>query len=375
MESLPGRNLVDLHPFPNSPSDISCSSGPRSVVSTRETSPASSAHHVLHAPPSGSALFQDPPDQIPSTSHKALEMDRDPFQAVNVRRNKLTSDVSRASHTSPGITTSGTSNVGLLQHITGRPSAPNTFPYSSTTFTPPSTVPRGLYCRDWRTSTASLDSLGFSSSQTSPAATSSASGNNNSNTNSLSSTSSGNILPSPVSPVVGFGSNLSRSNNLFNSSSFLSIANLADSPPATAHGLHDLNSSYLDTSTSNFANMHPVNGSFIAEADMDHAMAYCYDRGDGQYTRLVAVDLLPIDLRDIPRRVASDEGMIVLPVPRMPGPNGQPAENQLAPQVAVTVSQYDSDSSPCSGGEESVTKSEGVDVRTIIQTRGGQSCT
>jgi hypothetical protein len=84
--------------------------------------------------------------------------------------------------------------------------------------------------------------------------------------------------------------------------------------------------------------MHPANGFLITEADMDKSMGYCFDRGDGQYTRLVAVDLLPFDLKDIPRRVASDEGLIVLPVPRMPGPNGQPADNQLEPQAVVTVS-------------------------------------
>lgn len=70
-------------------------------------------------------------------------------------------------------------------------------------------------------------------------------------------------------------------------------------------------------------------------------MSYCYDRGNGQYTRLVPVDVLPFSLRDLPARVSSDEGMIVLPVPRMIGPDGQPANVQLIAHVArnnVTVS-------------------------------------
>lgn len=70
-------------------------------------------------------------------------------------------------------------------------------------------------------------------------------------------------------------------------------------------------------------------------------MAYCFDRGNGQYTRLVPVDILPFSLRDIPARVSSDEGMIVLPVPRMVGRDGQPANVQLIPHVTgnnVTVS-------------------------------------
>lgn len=84
--------------------------------------------------------------------------------------------------------------------------------------------------------------------------------------------------------------------------------------------------------------MHPANGLVIAKGDMDQAMAYCYDRGDGTFTRLVPVDLLPVELEDIPARVASDEGMIVLPVPRRAGRDGQPANSQLAPQIIATVS-------------------------------------
>lgn len=55
-------------------------------------------------------------------------------------------------------------------------------------------------------------------------------------------------------------------------------------------------------------------GKIIADGDMDRAMSYCYGRGNGQYTRLVPVDMLPMDLRKIPRRVNTDEGMIGLPV-------------------------------------------------------------
>ncbi|KAL1878167.1 hypothetical protein Daus18300_002083 [Diaporthe australafricana] len=82
--------------------------------------------------------------------------------------------------------------------------------------------------------------------------------------------------------------------------------------------------------------MHPQTGKIIADGDMDLSMAYCYDRGGGQFTRLVPVDILPIDLKDIPRRVTTDEGMIVLPVPRMGGPGNQLANIQLEPQHVVT---------------------------------------
>lgn len=342
MEPVPGSNLVDLHPSPNSPSDISCSSGPPSVISTRETSPASSTHHPLDAsPPGPPASFQHLPDQfLGSPQQKALEMD--PFQTVNGRQGKLTGELSRASHTSSGIIPGSASNFGLLQQTTGRPLAHNLPLHSSAILSPPLTAPRGLYCRDWRASTASLDGVIFPTSTTSSAGASpsascgtSTTANNNTNKNDFATTSSGNILSSPVSPV-GFGNNLSNRNSLLSSNGYLSIANLADSPYSAAHDLHDLNDNHPDTGTSNTANMHPAHGFLITEADMDKSMGYCFDRGDGQYTRLVAVDLLPFDLKGIPRRVASDEGLIVLPVPRMPGPNGQPADNQLEPQAVVT---------------------------------------
>ena len=36
-------------------------------------------------------------------------------------------------------------------------------------------------------------------------------------------------------------------------------------------------------------------------------MAYCYDRGGGQYTSLVPVDRLPVELENIPRRVNTEQ--------------------------------------------------------------------
>ncbi|KAF3761128.1 hypothetical protein M406DRAFT_334735 [Cryphonectria parasitica EP155] len=82
--------------------------------------------------------------------------------------------------------------------------------------------------------------------------------------------------------------------------------------------------------------MFPPRGIIVSDGDMDQAMSYCYDRGDGQFTRLVPVDSLPFSLRNMPARVTTDEGMIVLPVPRMRGPDGQPADSQLVPVSVVT---------------------------------------
>jgi hypothetical protein len=51
-----------------------------------------------------------------------------------------------------------------------------------------------------------------------------------------------------------------------------------------------------------------------SEPRLDSAFAYCYDRGNGQYTRLIPADMLP-ELKDIPRIQNSSAGMIVLPQP------------------------------------------------------------
>lgn len=106
------------------------------------------------------------------------------------------------------------------------------------------------------------------------------------------------------------------------------------SPSFTSPGPSSLSKPHI-------ANMLPPHGIVLSDADLEHAMAYCFDRGNGQYTRLVPIDILPFSLRDLPARVSSHEGMIVLPVPRMVDQNVQPGNVQLIPYVAgsnVTVS-------------------------------------
>ncbi|KAL2110116.1 hypothetical protein VUR80DRAFT_1597 [Thermomyces stellatus] len=53
----------------------------------------------------------------------------------------------------------------------------------------------------------------------------------------------------------------------------------------------------------------------------DEAYAYCFDRGDGEYTRLIPADMLP-EMQDVPRRQRGADGMIVLPVPGGRAPRG-----------------------------------------------------
>lgn len=88
--------------------------------------------------------------------------------------------------------------------------------------------------------------------------------------------------------------------------------------------------------------MYPHNGIVISEADVNGVHSYCYDRGDGQFTRLVPVDILPFALAELPARENYDDGMIVLPIPTLPGPGGQPADIDLLPRLVGTniVSQF-----------------------------------
>ncbi|KAK3327299.1 hypothetical protein B0T19DRAFT_400184 [Cercophora scortea] len=66
--------------------------------------------------------------------------------------------------------------------------------------------------------------------------------------------------------------------------------------------------------------------------------AYCFDRGNGRYTRLIPADMLPA-LRDVPAFEMSPENMMIVPVPRGVGPEGrssnlEPVVWQAAPTSA-----------------------------------------
>ncbi|XXH03763.1 hypothetical protein Hte_010169 [Hypoxylon texense] len=60
---------------------------------------------------------------------------------------------------------------------------------------------------------------------------------------------------------------------------------------------------------------YPSSPSTVSDMQLEACYAYCYDRGNGQYTRLVPADMLP-PLKDIPAVQQSCSGMMVLPQPR-----------------------------------------------------------
>lgn len=65
-----------------------------------------------------------------------------------------------------------------------------------------------------------------------------------------------------------------------------------------------------------------------SDMQLEASYAYCYDRGNGQYTRLVPVDMLP-PLKDIPAVQQSCSGMVVLPQPRAMPPEGRSSNAEL----------------------------------------------
>ncbi|KAI0535108.1 hypothetical protein GGR58DRAFT_519704 [Xylaria digitata] len=63
------------------------------------------------------------------------------------------------------------------------------------------------------------------------------------------------------------------------------------------------------------------------DAQLDGSFAYCYDRGNGQYTRLVPADMLP-PLQNIPAVQQGHAGMVVVPQPRGLPPNGRSSNTE-----------------------------------------------
>jgi hypothetical protein len=63
------------------------------------------------------------------------------------------------------------------------------------------------------------------------------------------------------------------------------------------------------------------------DVQLETSYAYCFDRGNGRYTRLIPADMLP-PLQDVPQRQQETRGMIVLPQPRGLPPNGRSSNTQ-----------------------------------------------
>ncbi|KAI1501980.1 hypothetical protein F5X99DRAFT_428030 [Biscogniauxia marginata] len=230
-------------PTVNSPSDLSYSSG-ASRTSTRNTSPNSISAVSRHSSPLLSLNLKANIEHTPNTLlDSQTKMERNPFQSVNNRRNKLSTDRSTTSQ---------------FQHQ--QPLQPQVQPLRSSV--QPLGPSRSLTSSNWRSHP--IDDL-------------------------------------PPQPRNMYGPFDSSGGNHHHTHHGAIRPTSYPSPRLDHHRLTGLTS-------------YPNLGG-VSDTQIDNSYAYCYDRGNGQYTRLIPADMLP-PLRDIPAVQQSSSGMIVLPQPR-----------------------------------------------------------
>ncbi|KAI0551543.1 hypothetical protein F4679DRAFT_582380 [Xylaria curta] len=253
----------------NSPSNLSRLSGP-SHISTPSTSSDSTSPSTLS---SHTSLLIDLSGAITDIKHASntlldpnskINMDRNSFQSINDRRNKLASE---------------RLTVNQFPHAQQRQPQPRQQLVSSQTqgarsnVTAPFNHHRSLTSANWRTHTT-LDTIFPQHHTYSPADT----------------------YHSHPSPFGSFPFPNAR---------------------VDQYQYHPSISS-----ATSYPNLNP-----ISDAQLDGSFAYCYDRGNGQYTRLIPADMLPA-LHNIPALEQSCAGMLVVPQPRASPPNGHSSNTQ-----------------------------------------------
>ncbi|RYP37429.1 hypothetical protein DL767_002902 [Monosporascus sp. MG133] len=240
------------------------------------------------------------------TAPADAKMDRNPFQTVNDRRSKIVTD--RGLHQHP--TGSPAPNPAIAQFQFHQPQNSSLGPSGgsgsgsggggggsvqalgspiqsagggvSGGLLPPA-APRGLASSNWRAGNSILDDVSSSSSRANSSAAAAVAS-----------------VYNPFDPTAG-GSNRSHPNSSFYGSSFLSQL------PSTGGTAEVVGAG---------------SGSGFSDAQLDASYAYCFDRGNGQFTRLVPADMLP-PLRDVPAIQHGCAGMLVLPLPRAAPPGGR----------------------------------------------------
>ncbi|KAJ9156515.1 hypothetical protein NKR23_g1316 [Pleurostoma richardsiae] len=118
-------------------------------------------------------------------------------------------------------------------------------------------------------------------------------------------------------------------NNIVSASSPSDAQFTAFGPLSTSNSTTYNNILGLQREAHNMADIH------ITDHQMDEVYSYCVAREDGQFTRLVPVDMLP-RISGIPPRSPDADGMIVLPTPRKVAPHGQPSYSQSLQLATMT---------------------------------------
>ncbi|KAI0451703.1 hypothetical protein F5B21DRAFT_527640 [Xylaria acuta] len=259
------------HPAINSPSNLSYSSGP-SHTSTRSTSPDPASAAALSRPFSPLVDLSVATTDIEYTPNTLLDpdsntnMDKHSFQSINDRRTKLASERltgSQFPHAQQQQPQPRQQQLASPQIQGARPNVP----------APPGHH-RSLASANWRAHTA--EDAVFSQ------------------------------------PRVVY--------NPFDAH-HLRHASIG-STPFPNHRVDQYQHHPSNASVSSYSNPGP-----ISDAQLDGSFAYCYDRGNGQYTRLIPADMLP-PLQNIPAIQQSCVGMVVVPHPRGLPPNGRSSNTE-----------------------------------------------
>ncbi|TRX95732.1 hypothetical protein FHL15_003286 [Xylaria flabelliformis] len=261
----------------NSPSNLSRVSG-LSHISTPSTSPDSTSTNTISSHTSPLIDLDGPITNIKHTSNTLLDpnskinMDRSSFQSINDRRNKLANERLTVNQFPH------TQQQQLRQQQLASPPSQG----ARSNGTAPFNHHRSLASANWRAQTT-LDGVFPQNHIT-------------------------------YSPPDAYHSHPS----LFGSFPF---------PNARVDQYQYLPSS---SSVTSYPNFNP-----ISDTQLDSSFAYCYDRGNGQYTRLIPADMLPA-LHNIPALEQSCVGMLVVPQPRASPPNGHSSNTQPVSLRAIS---------------------------------------
>ncbi|KAK6951411.1 hypothetical protein Daesc_007946 [Daldinia eschscholtzii] len=258
-------------PTANSPSDLSYSSG-ASHTSTRNTSPDSTkatTSSQLASQLLDLGLNSDIERTQAILLNPLVKMDRNPFQSVNERRNKISTDRTLTSQSQQ--LQQQQQQQQQQQHFQSQTLRSNMQSLN--------TAPRSLVSSNWRSQ--AVDEAAMLTRAT----------------------------EFPSFDTNSGGHHLQHgSSNRHSSYTSPRLEQFPQQPQQQQQQFSSL-ISYPSSSTFN-------------DLQLDGSYAYCYDRGNGQYTRLIPADMLPA-LKDIPPVQSSSAGMLVLPVPRGLPSNGR----------------------------------------------------
>ncbi|KAI2464456.1 hypothetical protein F4781DRAFT_436423 [Annulohypoxylon bovei var. microspora] len=313
-----------------SPSDLSYTSSGASPShsSSRNTSPDSLT--VTPSPSQQSALvdlastaeLHCNPSSLSEQHHR---MDRNPFQSINERRTKIITD-----RTNTNTNTNGTQ----IQQTQTSPQQQN-FPTQALRSNMPQLTisSRGLASSNWRSQAAADEAYSSRGS-------------------------SGEYTPFDSSPTpLSMTMNPHSSATLRQQSQQISYMSprmeqfpqqhqldfmTGSSNPNT--GIMAVSGTGMGSSTGTGMNASMIAGTGVGagagegapatttglhfpKMQTESIYAYCFDRGNGQYTRLVPVDMLP-PLKDVPALQQGNAGMMILPLPLGRPPNGRSSNTE-----------------------------------------------